>query len=63
MFIVVEAFELVWLFMNKTVVSEGLRRRGNPGYPQLQAVRLLGYAKLRGIETDKGLEGGGNADN
>ena len=50
-----EAFELVRLFVNKTVVSKGLRRRGNPGYPRLQAVRLLVYAKLRGIETDKGL--------
>ena len=45
----------VRLFVNKTMVSEGLRRRGNPGYQRLQAVRLLVYAKLRGIETDKGL--------
>ena len=50
-----EAFELVRVFMNKTVVSNEVRRRGNPGYPRLQAVRLLVYAKLRGIGTDKGL--------
>jgi hypothetical protein len=50
-----EAFELVRVFVNKAVVSEGSRRRGNLGYPRLQAVRLLVYAKLRRIETDKGL--------
>lgn len=50
-----EAFELVRVFVNKAVVSKGSRRRGNPGYPRLQAVRLLVYAKLGRIETDKGL--------
>jgi len=50
-----ESFELVRVFVNKTVVSEGCRRRGNPGYSRLQAVRLLVYARLKGIGTDKGL--------
>ena len=50
-----EAFEIVRVFVNKTVVSNGSKRRGNPGYPRLQAVRLLVYAKLKGIGTDKGL--------
>jgi transposase len=50
-----EAFEVVRVFVNKTMVSNGNRRRGNPGYPRLQAVRLLVYAKLKGIGTDKGL--------
>jgi len=50
-----EAFELVRVFVNKTLVSNGSRRRGNPGYPRLQAVRLLVYAKLKRIGTDKGL--------
>ena len=50
-----EAYELVRLFVNKTLVSKGSKRRGNPGYPRLQAVRLLVYARLRRIGTDKGL--------
>lgn len=50
-----EAFELVRVFVNKTVVSNMMKRRGNPGYPRLQAVRLLVYARLKGIGTDKGL--------
>jgi len=29
--------------------------RGNPGYPRLQVVRLLVYARLKRIGTDKGL--------
>ena len=45
-----EAFGLVRLFVNKTLVSKEARRRGNHGYPRLQAVRLLVYAKLRGLE-------------
>jgi transposase len=50
-----DAFELVRLFVNKTMVSKEASRRGNPGYPRLQAIRLLVYAKLKGIGTDKGL--------
>lgn len=50
-----KASELVRVFVNKTMVSKGLGRRGNPGYPRLQAIRLLVYARLKGIRTDKGL--------
>jgi hypothetical protein len=35
------------------MVSRGPRRRGNPGYPRLQAIPLLVYARLRRIGTDK----------
>jgi len=50
-----ESFELVRVLVNKTMVSNGSRRRGNPGYPRLQAVRMLVYARLRRIGTDEGL--------
>ncbi len=50
-----EAYELVRVFVNKTMVYEKSKRCGNPGYPRLQAVRLLVYARLKGIGTDKGL--------
>ena len=50
-----DAFELVRLFVNKTMVPRGPRRQGNPGYPRLHALRLLVYAKITRIETDKGL--------
>jgi len=50
-----DAYEIVRLFVNKTLISKGPQRRGNPGYPRLHALRLLVYAKLTRIETDKGL--------
>jgi transposase len=50
-----EAYELVRVVVNKTVVSRETMKRGNPGYPELQAVRLLVYARLKQIGTDKGL--------
>jgi len=50
-----EAYELVRVFVNKTVVSNMMKRRGNAGYPRLQAVRLLVYTRLKRIGTDKGL--------
>jgi len=50
-----EAYELVRVFVNKTMVYEKSKRCGNPGYPRLQAVRLLVYARLKRIGTDKGL--------
>jgi IS5 family transposase len=50
-----DAYEIVRLFVNKTLIAKGPRRRGNPGYPRLHAIRLLVYAKLTRIETDKGL--------
>lgn len=50
-----DAFEIARLFVNKTLISKEARRRGNPGYPRLQAIRLLVYARLKRIGTDKGL--------
>jgi len=50
-----ESFEIVRLFVNKTLVSKEAKRRGNPGYLRLQAIRLLVYARLKRIGTDKGL--------
>jgi transposase len=49
------SFEIVQLFVNKTLISKEVRRRGNPGYPKLQAIRLLVYARLKRIRTDKGI--------
>jgi len=50
-----ESFEIVRLFVNKTLVSKEAKRRGNPGYPRLQAICLLVYARLKRIGTDKTL--------
>jgi transposase len=46
-----EACEVVRLIVNKTVVSEP-KRRGNPGYGQLKAIRVLVYARLKGLNND-----------
>ena len=46
-----EACEVVRLIVNKTVVSEP-KRRGNPGYGRLRALRVLVYARLKGLEND-----------
>src|SRR4030067_1287375 len=47
-----EACEVVRLFVNKTIVSPEPKRRGNPGYGRLKAVRVLVYARLKGLEND-----------
>lgn len=47
-----EACEVVRLFVNKTVVSAEPKRRGNPGYGSLKALRVLVYARLKGLEND-----------
>jgi transposase len=47
-----EACEVVRLFVNKTMVSAEPKRRGNPGYGRLRAVRVLVYARLKGFEND-----------
>ena len=46
-----EACEVVRLIVNKTVVSES-KRRGNPGYGQLKATRVLVYSRLKGLTND-----------
>jgi len=47
-----EACEVVRLFVNKTVVCAEPKRRGNPGYGRLKAIRILVFARLKGLEND-----------
>lgn len=47
-----EAFEVVRVFVSKTVVPVEPRRRGNLGYGALRAVRVLVYSRLVGLEND-----------
>jgi transposase len=47
-----EACEVVRLFVNKAIVSAEPKRRGNPGYGYLRALRVLVYARLKGLEND-----------
>jgi transposase len=47
-----EACEVVRLFVNKAVVSVEPKRRGNPGFGRLKALRVLVYARLKGLEND-----------
>ena len=47
-----EACELIRLIVNKTVIPAEPKRRGNPGYGQLKAVRILVYARLKGLQND-----------
>jgi transposase len=47
-----EACEVVRLFVNKAIVSAQPKRRGNPGYGPLKAIRVLVFARLKGLEND-----------
>jgi IS5 family transposase len=47
-----EACEVVRLIVNKAIVSAETKRRGNPGYGPLKAIRILVYARLKGLEND-----------
>ncbi|MDT8781343.1 MAG: transposase [Candidatus Bathyarchaeota archaeon] len=47
-----EACEVVRLLVNKATVSLQPKRPGNPGYGCLQAVRVLVFARLKGLEND-----------
>jgi hypothetical protein len=47
-----EVCEVVRLFVNKALVSVEPKRRGNPGYGRLRAIRVLVYARLKGLEND-----------
>jgi IS5 family transposase len=47
-----EACEVVRLFVNKAIVCSEPKRRGNPGYGRLRALRVLVYARLKGLEND-----------
>lgn len=47
-----EACELIRLFINKTIVPAEPKRRGNPGYGRVKALRVLVYARLKGLDND-----------
>jgi hypothetical protein len=47
-----EACEVVRLFVNKAIVSAEPKRPGTPGYGRLRALRVLVYARLKGLEND-----------
>jgi hypothetical protein len=47
-----EACEVVRLIVNKAIVPAEPKRRGNPGYGRLKALRVLVYSRLKGLEND-----------
>jgi len=47
-----EACEVVRLFVNKAIVPAEPKRPGNPGYGPVKALRVLVYARLKGLDND-----------
>jgi hypothetical protein len=47
-----EACEVVRLIVNKAIVPVEPKRRGNPGYGRVKALRVLVYARLKGLDND-----------
>jgi hypothetical protein len=47
-----EACEVVRLLVNKAIVPAEPKRRGNPGYGPVKALRILVYARLKGLDND-----------
>ncbi len=47
-----EACEVVRLLVNKAIVPAEPKRRGNPGYGRVKALRVLIYARLKGLKND-----------
>ena len=47
-----EACEVVRLIVNKTAIPAAPKRRGNPGYGQIKAIRVLVYSRLKGLAND-----------
>ncbi len=47
-----EACDVVRLFVSKAVVCELPKHAGNPGYGPLKAVRVLVFARLKGLTND-----------
>src|SRR5665647_132679 len=47
-----EACEVVRLFVNKAIVPAEPKRRGNPGYGRVKALRILVYTRLKGLDND-----------
>lgn len=47
-----EACEVGRLFVNKAIVPAEPKQRGNPGYGRVKALRILVYARLKGLDND-----------
>jgi len=47
-----EACEVVRLFVKKAIVPAEFKRWGNPGYGRVKALRILVYARLKGLNND-----------
>jgi len=47
-----EACNLVRLLLNKAIIPNEPKRAGNPGYGTKTAIRILVYARLKGLEND-----------
>jgi Transposase DDE domain/Transposase domain (DUF772) len=47
-----EACEVVRLFVNNAIVPAEPKRRGNPGYGRVKALRVLVYSRLKGLDND-----------
>ena len=47
-----EACEVVRLLVNKAIVPAELKRAGNPSYGRVKALRILVYARLKGLDND-----------
>lgn len=47
-----EACEVVRLLVNKAIVPAEPKRRGNPGYGRVKAIRTLVYARLKKLDND-----------
>jgi hypothetical protein len=47
-----EACDVIRLFVNKALFCEQPTRVGNPGYGQLKSVRVLVFARLKGLTND-----------
>ena len=47
-----EACEIVRLLVNKAIVPAEPKRRGNPGYGRVKALRVLVYARQKGLDND-----------
>ncbi|NLD65255.1 MAG: transposase [Crenarchaeota archaeon] len=47
-----EACDVVRLFVNKAIVPAEPKRPGNPGYGPVKALRVLVYARLKGLDND-----------
>ncbi len=47
-----EACEVVRLLVNKAIVTAEPKRRGNPGFGRVKAIRILVYARLKKLDND-----------